>query len=98
VRHPDKLSCTLDRSELVLTLVTPDRAQVFGGTNNAIAEFDTGARGALGSRSFGPGWADLWGLRVSWNPAFPAPTGPVPYRVVCRSGNGVSLVDQIVRH
>lgn len=98
VRHPDLLSCALDRSELVLELVTPDGAQTFGGTTNAIAEFDTGARSALGSRSFGPGWADLWGLRVSWNAAFPAPTGPVPYRVVCRSGNGVSLVDQIVRN
>lgn len=98
VRHPDRLSCSLDRSELVLTLVSPDKAQTFGGTGNAVAEFDTGPRGTLGSRSFGPGWAGLWGLQVTWNGAIPPPSAPVPYRIFCRSGNGASLADQIYRN
>jgi hypothetical protein len=98
VRTPDLLSCSLDRSELLLTLVSPDKQQIIGGTSNAVAEFFTGERSAVGSRWHGPGWTDPWGLEVRWNPNVPRAAGPVPYRVHCRSGNGVSLADEVFRN
>ena len=92
-RHPDRLSCSVSASDaLILTAVSPDRTLTFGGTTSQTGWFDAGPRGQIAA-----GFDDLWGLEVSWHPGA-ARTAPVNYTISCRSGNGVSLADELFRN
>jgi hypothetical protein len=93
VGHPDRLSCAISSSDaLVLKAVSPDGAVTVGGTGSQTGWFDAGPRGQVAG-----GFSDLWGLEVSWDPGA-ARTGPVNYTLSCRSGNGVSLADELFRN
>jgi hypothetical protein len=92
VRHPDRFSCGVQASdELFLALIPPDGAARIGGASGLTGWFDTGPRSTVND-----GISGLWALEVSWG------TGalrnrPVDYALSCRSGNGMSLADELVR-
>jgi len=93
VGHPDRLSCGVSSSDaLVLKAVSPDGAVSVGGTGSQTGWFDAGPRGQIAA-----GFSGLWGLEVSWDPSA-ARTAPASYTISCRSGNGVSLADELFRN
>jgi hypothetical protein len=89
VRRPDVVSCGVTSTDFLnLTAVAPDGTR-FGGTSSMTGDFATIAQGTTGEN-------DLWGLEVSWDPTV-SPGPPATYSITCKSGNGTSLMDQLVR-
>ncbi|MEP7011913.1 MAG: hypothetical protein ABJC13_16435 [Acidobacteriota bacterium] len=93
LRHPDLVQCSVDSAQLALEVVAPDGTVITGGFQST-GEFTTRER-----QSINNGVADAWILRVTTNAANPPPMGslPIPYRLTCTSGNGMSQIDKISR-
>ncbi|HEV7667265.1 MAG TPA: hypothetical protein VGS22_01995 [Thermoanaerobaculia bacterium] len=91
LRHPDLVQCSVDSSQLALEVVAPDGTVITGGFQST-GEFTTRER-----QSINHGVADAWILKVTENAANPPPMGslPIPYRLTCVSGNGMSQIDKI---
>jgi len=93
VRHPDVVQCSVrgDGGEpLVIRAVAPDRTTIPSVVDGSTGEFGTSVQGYQGP-------ADLWGLEVSWSTSAATPPAVASYSIGCRSGNGTSLADQIIR-
>lgn len=93
LRHPDRATCGVASDDpnnpMVITAVSPDGSQTFGGQSSRTPEFGGSPRGAVNA-----GVADLWALRIEWAPGASA-AGGTKYRIDCRSGNGTSLADVV---
>lgn len=90
VRRPDVARCGVSSdSFLTLTAVSPDRSQTFNA-GSSTGDFATLAQGTTGPN-------DLWGLEVAWADPRPFPPGGATYSITCRSGNGTSLTDSLLR-
>jgi hypothetical protein len=88
LRHPDLVECSVNSSQLALTVTAPDGTFVTGGFSSTL-EFDTGPRGSVNN-----GFAGIWEIEVTGNQKSP-PSGPVPYTLTCVSGNGMSQLDRV---
>ena len=74
----------------MIRAVAPDRTTIPSVVDGSTGEFGTSVQGYQGP-------ADLWGLEVSWSTSAATPPAAASYSIGCRSGNGTSLADQIIR-